>query len=144
MTRRPACRVPTHLLRAEKNRSPELLRLAERAFALRTRRQGCSHPDTARSEELLAVVLRGRGEARAASLLHEEALAVREHLLGPDHLEVATGAGGECLVTSHDSATEPVRFRADQRFSTLAGLRCRLAVCGSRRSRTRPAVRRRP
>lgn len=82
------------LTRAVQDRSPELLPLTERAFALRARQQGCLHPDTARSEELLAVVLRARGDARAALALHDEALAVRELTLGPGHREVAASLRG--------------------------------------------------
>jgi hypothetical protein len=57
----------------------------ERALAIRERRLGADHPDTAQSLNNLANVLYDQGDLDTARTLFERALSVREQRLGADH-----------------------------------------------------------
>jgi tetratricopeptide (TPR) repeat protein/transcriptional regulator with XRE-family HTH domain len=61
----------------------------ERAVAIRERTLGPDHPDTARSLNNLAVVLRAQAEAAASRTLFERVLSIRESALGPEHPDTA-------------------------------------------------------
>jgi hypothetical protein len=59
--------------------------IALRVLAVR----GPDHPDTARSLNNLASVLRAQGDLDGPAALHERALAIFEPRLGPDHPDTA-------------------------------------------------------
>jgi hypothetical protein len=57
----------------------------ERAVTIYEQRLGTDHPDTARSRNNLARVLRDQGDLDGARRLHQRALSIREARLGADH-----------------------------------------------------------
>ena len=57
----------------------------ERALAIRERRLGSEHLDTATSLHGLGGLLGDQGDLSAATRCNERALAIRERVLGPDH-----------------------------------------------------------
>ena len=73
--------------RAAHSQAAELLR---DALAIREKALGPEHPDTARSLNDLADLLRDQGDFAGARPLHERALAIREKALGPEHPATAT------------------------------------------------------
>lgn len=68
---------------------PATLADAERALAIRERRQGTEHVDVSRSLIPLANVVRARGELERERVVSERALSLREKAYGPDALQVA-------------------------------------------------------
>src|SRR5438105_5020509 len=62
---------------------PETLASARKALRLARRGLGLLHPDTAQSLHTLGFLLRATGELAAARPYAEQALAIRQQLLGP-------------------------------------------------------------
>jgi tetratricopeptide (TPR) repeat protein len=79
-------------------RYAEAKALAERALALANATVGPDHPDTARSLDRLATVLRVQGDLDRARSLHERGLAIREAQLGPNHPATARSLDNLALV----------------------------------------------
>ena len=72
--------------------------LYERALALREKRLGPEHPDTAETLNNLALSLREEGNHEAARPLLERALAINEKALGPEHAATATSVNNLALL----------------------------------------------
>ena len=64
--------------------------LHERALEINERALGPEHPDTAKSLNNLALLLKDQGELTGARLLYERALEINERALGLEHPETAT------------------------------------------------------
>jgi len=56
-----------------------------RALAIREKRLGAEHPDTAQSLNNLAELYRSQGKYEQAEPLYQRALAIIEKVLGPEH-----------------------------------------------------------
>jgi tetratricopeptide (TPR) repeat protein len=72
--------------------------LYEWALALREKRLGPDHPDTAETLNNFALSLREEGNYEAARALLERALAINEKALGPDHAATATSVNNLALL----------------------------------------------
>jgi tetratricopeptide (TPR) repeat protein len=72
--------------------------LYERALALREKRLGPEHPDTAEILNNLALSLREEGNHEAARPLFERALAINEKALGSEHAATATSVNNLALL----------------------------------------------
>jgi tetratricopeptide (TPR) repeat protein len=72
--------------------------LYERALALREKRLGADHPDTAETLNNFAVSLRKAGDHEAARPLLERALAINEQAFGPEHAATATSINNLALL----------------------------------------------
>jgi tetratricopeptide (TPR) repeat protein len=72
--------------------------LYERALALREKRLGPEHPDTAETLNNLALSLREEGNHEAARPLLERALAINEKALGAEHAATATSVNNLALL----------------------------------------------
>jgi tetratricopeptide (TPR) repeat protein len=93
--------------------------LFERALAISEKVLGPEHPDTARSLNSLALLLRDEGDLAEARPLHERALAIYEKVRGPENPATAT---------SLNNLDE--RFRSSNHIRRL-GRACR-SRCGRR------------
>jgi len=72
--------------------------LYERALAIREKRLGPNHPDTAETLNNLALLLRDEGNHAAARPLLERALAINEKTFGPEHAATATSLNNLALL----------------------------------------------
>jgi tetratricopeptide (TPR) repeat protein len=72
--------------------------LYERALALREKRLGPDHPDTAGTLNNLALLLWDKGSHEAARPLLERALAINEKTFGPEHGATATSLNNLALL----------------------------------------------
>jgi tetratricopeptide (TPR) repeat protein len=70
----------------------------ERALALREKRLGPDHPDTAETLNNFALSLREEGNYEAARALLERALAINEKAFGPEHAATATSVNNLALL----------------------------------------------
>jgi tetratricopeptide (TPR) repeat protein len=70
----------------------------ERALALREKRLGPDHPDTAETLNNFALSLREEGKHDAARALLERALAINEKAFGPEHAATATSVNNLALL----------------------------------------------
>ena len=72
--------------------------LYERALALREKRLGADHLDTAETLNNFALSLRKAGDHEAARALLERALAINEKAFGPEHAATATSVNNLALL----------------------------------------------
>jgi tetratricopeptide (TPR) repeat protein len=89
--------------------------LYERALALREKRLGPEHPDTAETLNNLALLLRDEGNRAAARPLLEQALAINEKTFGPEHGATATSLNNLALLLRDEgdlAAARPLFERA--------------------------------
>ena len=89
--------------------------LYERALALREKRLGADHPDTAETLNNFALSLREEGNYGAARALLERALAINEKAFGPAHAATATSVNNLALLLREQrdlAAARPLFERA--------------------------------
>jgi tetratricopeptide (TPR) repeat protein len=67
--------------------------LHERALAIREKAVGMEHPDTARSLNSVALLLKAEGDLASARPLYERAVAICEKAVGPEHADTAVSLG---------------------------------------------------
>ena len=76
---------------------------------------GAEHPDTAKSLNILAILLGAQGDYAGAQPLYERALAIREKTMGADHPHTATSLanlGGLLQERGDYAGTRPLYERA--------------------------------
>ncbi len=119
----------------------------ERALALREKRLGPDHPDTAETLNNFALSLREEGNPEAARALLERALAINEQALGPEHAATATSVNNLALLLRDQgdlAAARPLFERALAGVEKAFGADHPATAASSRQSRPPAQGRGRP